>query len=78
MTRDDNPGGPVLLESAHGPQPGFQSPMVVLDRVVGMLDCVVKRPGQYLVEHRREVPALSVTTSAGSRPFALIALTKNF
>jgi hypothetical protein len=30
----NNPRGPVTLQAAHRPQPGFQSAMISLDRVI--------------------------------------------
>ena len=50
VARDDDPGGAVLFQASHGSQPGFQPAVVVVEGVVGVLDGVVQRRGQYLVE----------------------------
>jgi hypothetical protein len=37
MAANDHPGGTVLLEAAHRPQPRLEVPMIGLDPVVGVL-----------------------------------------
>src|SRR5450755_4146145 len=60
VTGGEDPRGPGALESAHGPEPGFEPPVIGLDRVVRVpLDCMQGRGDQLvparsaLVKNRR-------------------------
>ena len=53
MTGSQDPRGAVTLQAPHRPQPGFQPPVVCLDRVVRVLLNGVQRRGDQLIEHPR-------------------------
>ena len=56
MSGDDHGRGPVSLEAADGPEPGFESCVVRFNPVVGVLGGVVTRRGQDLVDGSSETP----------------------
>ena len=51
MADDDYPGGTVSLQPSHGSKPGFEAPVVGLQRVVGMDLGVMEGLREQLVEH---------------------------
>jgi len=53
MADDDHPGGTVSLQPSHGSKPGFEAPVVGLQRVVGMDLGVMEGLREQLVEHSR-------------------------
>jgi hypothetical protein len=53
MTANDHPGGTVLLEAAHRPQPRLQAAVVGLDPVVGVLLGSMPRCREQLLQHDR-------------------------
>src|SRR5215211_8715649 len=53
MAANDHPGGTVLLEAAHRPQPRLEAAMVGLDPVVGVLLGSMPRCRQQLLQHDR-------------------------
>ena len=48
---DDDPGGTISLQPAHGWKPGLEAPVVGLQRVVAMGLGVIEGPRQQLVQH---------------------------
>src|SRR5829696_10034241 len=59
MAANDHPGGTVLLEAAHRPQPRLEAPMICLDPIVGVLvgamPCKWQQLLQYRWVHRRPI-----------------------
>ena len=53
VTGGEDPRGAVALQSAHRAEPGFQPPVICLDRVVRILLNGVQRGGDQLGEHPR-------------------------
>jgi hypothetical protein len=53
MADDDHHGGTVSLQHSHGSKPGFEAPVVGLQRVVGMDLGVMEGLREQLVEHSR-------------------------
>ncbi len=54
VATDDRACGPVAFQTAHRSEPRFQSAVVVLDPVVGVLLRVVKRAREKLIDHHTE------------------------
>jgi hypothetical protein len=48
-----NPRGPVALQAAHRPEPGFQPPMISLDRIVRIALDGMQRRGDQLIQDPR-------------------------
>ena len=74
---DDDPGSAVLFESTHGPQSGFQPPMVVLNRIARMFHHVVEDLGQQRLDNRG-IGARLVRHDLGQpRPVRLASMSTN-
>jgi hypothetical protein len=54
VTLNDHRLGAVRLQAAHRPQPCFQPAVITLNPVVRILDRVVQRPRQQLLDHVRQ------------------------
>jgi hypothetical protein len=64
----DDPRGPAAFQAAHRPEPGFQPPVIGLDRIIGVALNGMQRGGDQLIEDPRVSRARSVMTSAGTVP----------
>jgi hypothetical protein len=49
----DDPRGPAAFQAAHRPEPGFQPPVVGLDRIIGVALNGMQRGGYQLIEDPR-------------------------
>ena len=54
VTRDNHSRGAVGLQASHRPQPCFQTAVVALDPVVRVLERVVQRVRQQVLDHVRQ------------------------
>ncbi len=56
MPGNDDPGGAISLQPAHGPEPCLEAPVVVLERIVGMDLRAIEGLRQQLIEDARVDP----------------------